>query len=248
MEVIKVVLIFAMISSAYGVTISCFYMDYPIPFITSNSLYACTVVKEIENVGEKSLTGVSGSHKTGKGDANVNVVNILDCKNINFVPKKMQEKFSSLVGIHLEGCAIETLNTDDLSDYQALLYFGITGSNIQNIPSDFFKSTPMIMGINFSDNKISRVDDEFLKNLLRLNGLSWANFGANSCVDDQLLAEDKASIPGLVDKLREKCYVEPTTTTSTTTTSSTTTNEPNGAIELSIALGLQFFSLIILFT
>lgn len=236
MMAIKIILIFTLISFSCGVTFDCLFVDFDL-FPLAVKPYSCFVI-EVKNPTEEILTAVipKKTHQGSKTDSDVKVVQILECKNINFIPKKMQTIFVSLNGIHLDGCAITALKIDDLNDYGSLIYFGITGTNILSIPSEFFKSTPQITAINFSNNKIEKLSEDFLKNLLKISSLTWASFGLNECFKEDRVAVIKSQIPALIDDLRENCVSAVESTT-----------KPNSAVLFGKEFSLLFLSILVLF-
>lgn len=246
MELIKVLLVFAMISSCLGITLESFCSNTRSWLSSSAMVYSCFSTK-LDNFEEVKLTTANNIHKVnGKTNDDVKSLSIGQEKNLTFIPKKIQGIFPTFNELHFDGCPINELKSDDLSEYTELNYFGITGTKIQHIPNDFLKATQKIVGINFSENEIERIEEEFLQNLLNISTLAYVNFGFNKCIKDELEASTKEEINKVIVKLRESClYVPTTTTTSTTpTTESTCTTDSNDAFVIKGYTGIILISLI----
>jgi hypothetical protein len=148
--------------------------------------------------------------------------------NLTFIPKGILNVFPNATNLYFAGCAIATLNSDDLEDIPTLEIFVIYNGDIEHVPGDFFVSTPNIKVAAFYVNKIQQVGEGLFENL---QSLERVDFRYNSCINER--AWNASQIPGLIENLRLKCPEIETTTLSTTisTTTLSTTEAPRCSID-----------------
>jgi hypothetical protein len=159
------------------------------------------------------ITGVGGSHSSGKSNADVKMITFGrsdGCpENLQKIPKGFLNHFPNLIGLYFKNCPISTLNDDELDEYPNLQYYLHIGSNLTKIPGNFFKSTLNMKYISFSFNEIKNVGANLLDHLKSLQQV-W--FYENFCIDKYV--ESSMQVPALIEELRQKCPdIEPPTTT-----------------------------------
>lgn len=87
-----------------------------------------------------------------------------------------------------------------MDEYPNLQFYWQTGSNLTEVPENFFASTPNMKYVNFYGNKIERIGEGLLDNL---NNLKRAGFEANICIDDE--ASTPYELPELKQELKRNC-------------------------------------------
>lgn len=214
-----IVVILALITSSYAVTINCEYSLESWPIV--NYKYSCmTTLSEVST--NQRLTGVRGDHQVGKNHSDVESINFSDCTGSTFIPRDMLNFFANLIGIRLINCGILILSGNELNEYQNLQLFAVESTRLERIPGNFFASTPQITVIGFAENNLKHVGSKLLQSL---NNLAWISFFDNDCINQT--ATSSAEIPSLITNLTANCIdiFEETTVTSTTITTSEVTPE-----------------------
>jgi hypothetical protein len=203
----KVFLFLFLVSSASGIYINCKFKDDTWSVI--GKVYTCNVLSTDFSDNSTHITGVKGTHLSGKSNADVKVIEFglsYKCpENLHKIPKGFSNYFPNFIGLWLSGCQISTLNGDELDEYPNLQYYVHILSDLTSIPGNFFKSTPNMKNINFANNKIQNVGANLLDHLKNLQAVS---FHGNSCINNYVYYASQ--VPALIEELRQKARANDT--------------------------------------
>jgi hypothetical protein len=218
----KIFLFLFLVSSARGIYINCnFFND--VDWFVIGKVYTCYVTSADFSDNSTHITGVGGTHLSGKSSADLKMI-YFDWdngypRNLNKIPKGFSKHFPNLISLYFDKCPIITLNGDELDEYPNLQWFSHKISNLTSIPGNFFKSTPNMKFISFWYNKIQHVGANLLDHLKNLQAVS---FHGNSCIDKYFVSSSE--VPALIEELKQKCPdIEPEKMLLTTTTQAPTT-------------------------
>jgi hypothetical protein len=210
----KIFLFLFLVSSASGIYIKCKFND-DVDWSVIGKVYTCKVTSTNFSDNSTHITGVGGTHLSGKSSADVGMIQFglsYKCpENLHKIPKGFLKHFPNFIGLYFYECPISTLNGDELDEYPNLQYYSHKISNLISIPGNFFKSTPNMKFISFVFNKIQHVGANLLDHLKNLEQV-W--FYKNSCI-----MQNATKVPAFIEELRQKCPdIEPETTTQAPTT------------------------------
>lgn len=196
----KLLLILFAIAGASGIHIDCFY--YQENFEVLGELYTCYVYSMDSSVNSTHITGYSGQHLSGYSSADVKGISfnpVPQCE-LKIVPKGILNVFPNFLAIYIHQCPIETLNGDELAEYQNLQWWGIRLSNITHVPGNLFASNPQMKLVAFVENGIYHVGGGLLDNLHKLEQVLFFN---EICID--MFTESPSEIPALIETLKRNC-------------------------------------------
>jgi hypothetical protein len=207
------------VSSASGIYISCKFYDDDTWSVIGN-VYTCKVTPINFSENSTHITGVGGTHLSGKSNADVKMISFGYygyLESLQKIPKGFLKHFPNFIGLYFYKCQISTLNGDELDEYPNLQYYEHKISNLTRIPGNFFKSTLKMKYIGFSFNKIQHVGANLLHHL---KNLEQVYFYGNSCI----YVQKATQVPAFIEELRQKCPdIEPEKIPLTTTTQAPTT-------------------------
>jgi hypothetical protein len=207
-----------------GFTVNCnFGMD---GYTGIGSVYECytTTIAESSN---HTVTGVTGTHATGKTNEDVKAVYIVG-NGLSFVPRGLTSFFPNLIGYYLYYTTFDALNGDELEEFgEKLTWFGVQNSNLTTISSRLFDSTPNIAHVLLGYNKLQRVGRD-LFTAVNATQLGNLYFKSNTCIDRD--ANNQYDIVALINQLQVSCPYDDevlgTTEMTTAATTTTTTTTP----------------------
>lgn len=211
------ILIFFFIASASGIHIDC-HFSYDHDWHEIGQVYTCEVTSMDFSDNATHITGYSGTHLYGNSSADVKAFyfgTLCYQFDLKIVPKGFLNFFPNFNMLEFNTCSIETLNGDELDEYQNLERFAILNSNVERIPGILFTFTPNLKYIWFGF-KIQRVGSGLIDYLSKLE---QAYFWDNTCINQTALSSSE--MPELIRGLKENC---PDVDLTTITTISTTTD------------------------
>lgn len=228
----KFIFFFILISSSTAILIDCQFNFNYLPSL--GSVYTCIVKSMDFSLNSTHIENFNGSHIGHNSNMDVLAIifPVIFCPDFNLttIPKGFLMFFPNFVAFNFEGCGIENLNGDKLEEYPYLEHFWLSDSNLERIPGNFFSHNQKLKFINFSNNKIVKVGEGLIDNLVALEQ-AW--FNSNVCID--MMATTPFEFTDLIESLRVNCinWISTTSTTflSTTNLFSTTFKPENCEIE-----------------
>lgn len=195
---INILFLLALFSTSSSIVLRC---SFNIHFISAfgRLAYVCTSTFG-ESWNSTHVVGVSGVHRDGFTNADVEVVRISNCQRLTAVPRGFQHFFPIFSGFHLLGCGINSLNGDEVDEYPNLRWFALEYTQLEFIPGNFFKNNPLLTSTSFGANRIKRVGVGLLDDLRNLHRLYFFN---NVCGNQG--ARNEAEVQELIDVLRTQC-------------------------------------------
>lgn len=200
--------------------------DLKCEYLSHYSHYYCKVLNILE--ADTSASNAIGSHKSGKGNLDVDVLFISTESSTKYVPSttcivfKNLNKFGisgrflegltpevfseckKVDGIKISHLKLKEIDESLLSEVPNLETISITFTNIEILPKKLFKNNQKLTQINLSYNKFKAISTEFpvSVSLLSLQG--------NTCIDDIYVKEmsTKNLIINFIKKVYNKCKNE----------------------------------------
>ena len=208
----KILIFLTFIATANSILIECDF-NTETTWASIGRVYTCKVTLLNLYDNPTTITGISGTHMSGKSNADVKFVYFMARNALEVIPKGLSDFFPNLFALSFEYCWINNLNGNELEDFPNLEWFSFRFNDLIRVPGNLFATNPNMKYINFSNNKISHVGEGIFYHL-RVETLI---FGQNVCIDrNAWLASE---IPILIETLRVNCPdFEPETTTTTSTT------------------------------
>ncbi|XP_037037902.1 leucine-rich repeat neuronal protein 3-like [Bradysia coprophila] len=160
------------------------------------SIYECdaTVVYDAQNVNR--VTAVTGTHSSGKGNADVHGLRIQSQKLDHFLVN-IHKFFPNLKLLYFLSTSIPHISNAHLLPLTNLEYLGLYNNSITSLESNLFAGFESIKFITFSNNKIKHVGLDFILP----NTAHLFDFSKNPCIDM------KAETPAQITELRQKLLV-----------------------------------------
>jgi hypothetical protein len=187
---------FAVVRAA---TIECSFGDTD--WVIIKGQYSCdgTVIGTGNDV-----TGISGSHMSGRTNSNVGVLSFLGGFSTQ-IPRGINAFFPNIKGFQWYDGSIMTVFADDLKQFPNVVVLNLQSNKIVALDGDVFKYTPNIQFLGLNDNLIERTSSNVLNSL---SALSTAYFGGNKCIN--MNAATPAAILSLKQTLASQCSVDQT--------------------------------------
>ena len=178
-------------------------------------VYTCyTTVTLNQNIVK--LEDVTGNHKIGKGNSDVEALHIENQKLIS-IPEAISKFFPNLSFIRIADSQLISISAEDFRSFPALRVFDVPGNVLTELDRDLFKFTPIIEYIYFGWNLIEHVEQGIFDQLGQLNFLSFIN---NPCINAG--GNNRQLVLGLKEMLLSSCPPLASTTIMTTTVSTST--------------------------
>ena len=194
----SLIFILSIISTVRAVTFNCEFR-----FVESLNLFSTYSCDDpiVSNVNEsENLTAVSGTHMSGKTNNDVKGLFINHVPHLTFIPRGIENFFPNLQALGSFNTSISTLNGDELEPFTNLYWFRFVNIHgFERVPGNLFSSNPSMRHVDFSNNNIKHVGENFLNNNTNMIRLEFDN---NYCVNQ---SAKYTSIPPLIDHLRTNC-------------------------------------------
>lgn len=202
------ILIFAVISSTFAITLNCQYSNYY--FNEIGTIYACYQPTLSNILSTKEVTASTGTHQAGKSNADVRALFIYGQKELTYFPRGIEKIYPNLIGLIVINTNITTLNGDELNGFPNLKHFQFTANkNLVRVPGNLFTKNPLLVFMTFASNNIKHVGEKILDGLTSLRHASFAyNYCASTIADSTY---PSISISALNDFLKKNCTdIQPT--------------------------------------
>lgn len=177
-----------------SVIIHCDYKD------GSTYGYKCDIsYLQIISKDDRNITGITGSHKIGKSNADVKFLHS-NAKIINFFPKNIENFFKNLETIWINNAKMQEISGEDLKVFTKLKRFSLGYNEIEVLSSDVFKFNGNLEWIDVESNRIKHVETGALSSLKSLKEMY---FHGNACHFGG--AGNRNSTILLVNEIERKC-------------------------------------------
>lgn len=200
------VIILATILSVNAITFNCAFSEV---FSTTLRFFSYSCFNPVlSNANESQIvTAVNGEHFGGRTNDDVLGLYLLFNYQLPFFPKGIEKFFPNLSFLIINTTTITTLNGDELMPFNKLEMFAFHRLNLERVPGNLFKSTPLMSRILLSNNNIKHVDENLFDGL---EHLEVVDFRFNYCIDQR--ANNVDEIPSLLENLKASCTVSEKTT------------------------------------
>jgi hypothetical protein len=179
-----------------GITLKCTFG--PSDWQTIGNVYACSA-KVNQVIGERTVTGVSGTHWSGKTNDDVKAIQ-MDRQTLDFIPRDINKHFKNLQGLQMVDTTLKFISKFDLQQFPDLKHLDLRRNQLEVIDGDLFSFTTKIKTIILVNNKITNVGLNLLSNL---KDLGRVFFNDNPCIHAS--AESPSAILDLSRKLAQTC-------------------------------------------
>lgn len=212
-------ILLALVSSCYGTIFQCTYSVISWPGYGSR--YTCEA-KIASSSNATALMGISGTHLSGNGLANVEVLDVASEKTLSKLPDLIEVYFPNLIGLRWNNGSLITISASVLK-YPNLTFVAFNSNNLTLLDGGLFQYAQTIREIHFPFNKIEQVGANIFSNL---NNLTIANFEGNVCVN--FTAGTTQTVQDLKILLANQCPQKGITTVTSSSSSSTTPSTTSG--------------------
>lgn len=146
------------------------------------------------------ITDVTGDHLEYRDNEDVEVINVLDQKLLELIPRDIEKFFPYLIGIRFYQGTLVDITADDLVPFPHLRLLSLRGNKIVIIDEDLFISTPSLEYVSFRENLIEHVGENILDSLPHINEILFEN---NVCISQN--ARTQRELEELGVNLAELC-------------------------------------------
>lgn len=191
--VIKGVLIFiAVFSAVQGVSFQCAFSNFN--WIDSGGLlYTCTATVSIAG-DDTTLNSVTGTHMSGRTNANVTALTVSHFKLLETIPENIQRFFPNLRLLQWYNGTISRLSPVDLQQFPNLQTLNLQLNPIVILDAALFQGTQRLQWISFSDNLLENIGYDLLTDLSELTS---AFFSRNPCINFRATTPDEIQLLAL---------------------------------------------------
>jgi hypothetical protein len=141
--------------------------------------YACNAEHFESTFKDRTVTNVTGEHKSGRNNDNVKMI-FMEHQNCHYIPRKLSEFFKNLEVIYIKHSNVQHLLSGDLDGLDHLHTLDLSNNPIDHISDNFFKNHESLREISFENCHVKKVDEGALDMLTNLHS---ANFRHNECID-----------------------------------------------------------------
>ena len=192
-----------------------------------NNPYRCWVLS-VCKADETVITGISGTHISGKSNSDVNL--FLWYNNaIGFVPSNIDAFFPNIETVQFAGTHLTSISANDLNQFPNLKSLYMLINNLGILEGDLFDGTPNLRFINFGFNPLQNISQNLIDGLDQLEQAAFYDAGCLSF---------HAQMPAHFEELKRmfvtNCKFNPPPTTTTTEIIPTTTENQcsNACVDL----------------
>lgn len=180
--------------------------------------YTCEVVLAVKDLEIVEVTGIVGDHLPDRNNNDVKAIKMNTAGLKSFL-KSLDAFFPNLVYIEINDNILKSISSVDLAPFLGLKVFRAQSNLFQSLDGNLFENNPKLLWIDFSNNFIRNVGEDFFNYIIHL---SAAYFGGNICIDEhpasfQLVEEFK---PRMLSQCPPLKQIEKSTTIAPTTISS----------------------------
>lgn len=197
-----VVLLFvaAFSSTTLAVIVKCTY-EYT---WWSYNYYGCIAVVT-GGLDNRTVTEITGKHLTNKSNIDVQLIDIVESKDLTFIPVGISKYFPNILTHFVYNCPIKVMFGDELEEFKKLKMVGLRSTQIETVPGNYLATNPNVEELFIYQNpKLKVIGANLLK---PLKNLKYAKFENNLCISQ--IASNATQIPDLVENLKQKCsYIE----------------------------------------
>lgn len=121
----------------------------------------------------------------------IEVIDILNSKNMTTLPKELQNKFPNLKVLALGGSGIKELQREDMERFgNKLTVFDAYRNQIEKIDDDLFNNNFNLKYISFIDNPVKVIGKNFVRNLNKMKKLEQVILINCKCTNDHFNMKD----------------------------------------------------------
>lgn len=164
------------IATAHGFTINCVYEDLNWGGILPSE-YTCTGTVSASDNNTSVLT-VTGTHLTGRTNADVRGFSIYNSQITNRLPSNINSFFPNIVAVDWVFGTLSTINSEDLRQFPNLIMLSVFGNQLTLLDSNLFTHTRSLRWVELSNNRITNIGEGILANL---TDLQFVLFERNTC-------------------------------------------------------------------
>lgn len=208
----EILIFLSIILGANGILLNCTYITAG--WTGLQNLYYCDAKVSLQSTNG-TVSGVSGTHQSGRTDADVQGVSIFDVTDLTFVPQGITNFFPNLILIYFYNPGIKILNGNELDGYPHLEWFGLNNGNVESVAGNLFANVPNMKVVWFAGNNIKNIGWDLL-NPVDPSGL--IDFRVNHCINLNS-QNNPAAFNEIVHTIRNNCtnFEGETTTLASTT-------------------------------
>jgi len=173
-------------------------------FTGSSDNYACEVKSiKLASNEDRELTRVTGAHKSGYSNDNVEYYTQSVVTELKFFPQGITKFFKNVRNVFIHHAKITSITKEDLKPFgQQLKEFYLGPSELEVIDADLFDYTQNLEKIYLHNNKIKHVSSGAFNNLPKLTTL-W--FSSNPCTFSSDYAWHRAGVINLIAIVESQC-------------------------------------------
>lgn len=188
----------SLIHSFWCLTFECEFSS-DVEYHVIGTPYRCEVKNLEVLTDDKTVTKISGNHKTGKSNSDVKLISIQE-QNMRSFPGNISNFFPNVEGLIIDDCSLKTISKIDLVNFPNLKLLFIGNNKINSLDSDLFEGCPRIEYLVFKNNFTKRIGSEILSPLSKLK---FANFERNTCIRMKATNPDEIEI--LKNEIEKRC-------------------------------------------
>lgn len=159
-----------------------------------------TCVATLKDLGEnQNVESISGKHAKGKTNGDIEMV---DFSKVSFIPQGLEKFFPNFKALRFNEHKIKELKGNELKNYVKLEFISIQNGPLKKITGDLFEFTPLMKNVNFANNKLYSMNENFLKSLYRMSDV---DFSRNMCVIGNKKADSSYEAEGVINDVNSRC-------------------------------------------
>jgi len=154
------------------------------------AIYYCSVqnVVSISSVDAAQIDDISGTHKAGYNNDNVEYINVYDKGQIHHFPKGINKFFKNLKGI--------CIGRNGLKEVHHSYY-----NQLEILEENLFEFNPNLEEIHLNSNKISHINPNVLDKLTKLKTL---HLDSNTCIN-MIASNNPTEFQKIIKAAKDQC-------------------------------------------
>lgn len=173
-------------------------------------LYTCCITSAAITKVRVHINSIEGTHIAGKGDIDVQAVNISG-GNIRYFPRGLHKIFPNLIFLNIDNCGLTEIFRSDLRGLETLCHLWIQRTALISLPNDLLTRMENLKSVVFNNNQLECLSSKLFTPIVK-NCLAKVDFRGNKSINSQFepgAAETVTSLQELCTAIDTNCK-EPT--------------------------------------
>jgi len=167
------------------------------------TVYYCEVQNyvSITSLEVAQIDDISGSHKTGYNNDNVEGFRVYERGQIHYFPRGLNKFFKNLKGIYIRNMTLKEIHQSDLKHFPKLQHLTLFPNKLEIIEENLLDFNLNLVYIDLDSNRISHIDPNVFDKLTKLKTL---DLRSNSCIN-MYAVKNQTGVQEVIKSAKSRC-------------------------------------------